>query len=70
MLFVSNFFSRQLAEEVLKTPPTSTDDEELEMSGFEGMEVLAKAIEASENINILHVLNYTVYIVIVLVCVT
>ena len=39
-------FSRQLAEEVLKAPPATGEDEDLdEGSGFEGMEVLAKAIE-------------------------
>ena len=49
-LFLLNI-SRQLAEEVLKAPPTNgeeeAEDEERELSGFEGMEVLAKAIETS-----------------------
>ena len=54
IIIIIIYFSRQLAEEVLKTPPTTgeeTTNGEGDMNGFEGMEVLAKAIETS---NIYH----------------
>ena len=45
-------FSRQMAEEVMKTPPSPTERESRaeveELEGFEGMDALARTMEACE----------------------
>ena len=49
---VMDLFSRQMAEEVMKTPPSPTEKENRaeveELEGFEGMDALARTMEACE----------------------